>query len=192
MSLHIKYEIFLYMRPEVFTKLEELTQQKRLMGHRDGWVYGMLKEEFELTSDELAGLVKVLCFKLGWNSGVKKILEEQWQLESDYVKEVQRVNFKTKIEHEQIKVSQQRERDLQEQRRERDRLQDEAKYLSDAHKIETEVKVRELLLDYQQNQVANRQFTEMEKGIIMLMLRMNPNDQRWLLEMMYDRFSKLS
>ena len=180
------------MRPEVFSSLEELVRQKKLMGHRDGWVYGMLKEEFELTSDELAGLVKVLGFKLGWNSGVEKILEEQWQLESDYVKEVQRVNIKIKLEKEQIKISQQRERDLQERRRERDRLQDKAKYLSDARKIETEVEVRGLLLDYQQNQVASRQFTEMEKGIIMLMLRMDPNDQRWLLEMMYDRLSKLS
>ena len=180
------------MRPKVFAKLEELIQQKRLMGHRDGWVYGMLKGEFELTSDELTGLVKVLGFKLGWNSGVEKILEEQWQLESDYIKEVQRVNLKVKLEQEQIKVAQQRERDLQERRKERDRLQDEAKYLSDAHKIETETKVRGLLLEYQQNQVASRQFTEMEKGIIMLMLRMNPNDQRWLLEMMYNRFSKLS
>ena len=117
----------------------------------------------------------------GWNFSVEKILEEQWQLESDRLKELERV-----------KVSQQREKDLQERRRESDRLKDEAKYLSDVDKIETETKVRGLLLEYQQNQVASRQFTEMEKGIIMLMLRMNPNDQRWLLEMMYDRFSKLS
>jgi hypothetical protein len=180
------------MRPEVFAKLEELAQQKKILGYRDGWVYGMLKREFELTSDELSSLVKVLGFKLGWNPTVEKILEEQWQLEADYEKEVAQVKSNIKLELEQIKVSQQRERDLQERRRESNRIQDEAKYLSDVHKIETEAKVRGLLLEYQQNQVASRQFTEMEKGIIILMLRMNLNDQRWLLEMMYDRFSKLS
>ena len=169
------------MRPEVFASLEEFVQQKRLMGRSDSWVYGMLRQKFELTPDELSFLVKILGFKLGWNFSVEKILEEQWQLESDRLKELERV-----------KVSQQREKDLQERRRESDRLKDEAKYLSDVDKIETETKVRGLLLEYKQNQVASRQFTEMEKGIIMLMLRMNPNDQRWLLEMMYDRFSKLS
>ena len=145
-----------------------------------------------ITPDELSSLVKVLGFKLGWNSSVEKILEEQWQLESARLKELERVKIKNQREREQVKASQQREKDLQERRRESDRLKDEAKYLSNVDKIETETKVRGLLLEYQQNQVASRQFTEMEKGIIMLMLRMNPNDQRWLLEMMYDRFSKLS
>ena len=65
------------MRPEVVAFLKELVQQKRLMGHSDSWVYGMLRQKFELTPDELSSLVKVLGFKLGWNSSVEKILEEQ-------------------------------------------------------------------------------------------------------------------
>ena len=36
------------MRPEVFAFLKELVQQKRLMGHSDSWVYGMLRQKFEL------------------------------------------------------------------------------------------------------------------------------------------------
>ncbi len=60
------------MRPQVFTKLEKLVQQKKLMAYQDCWIYGILKQEFELNPDELNALAKVLGFKFGWNSTVEK------------------------------------------------------------------------------------------------------------------------
>ncbi len=48
---------------------------------KDGWVYGRLKQEFDLQSNELEAISTALKFKYGWNKSVEEILERQWQEE---------------------------------------------------------------------------------------------------------------
>jgi predicted RNA-binding protein with EMAP domain len=69
------------MREEVLLQLRSLIQKKIAGSWKDGWVYGKLKQEFDLQPDELAEMARLLGFKKGWNSVVESLLEEQWQKE---------------------------------------------------------------------------------------------------------------
>lgn len=67
------------MRQEFSDRLRVLMQEKSAGSWRDGWVYGRLKQEFDLQLDELNAMATALGFKYGWNSTVKNILKNQWQ-----------------------------------------------------------------------------------------------------------------
>jgi hypothetical protein len=67
------------MRQEFSDQLKILLKEKFAGSWRDGWVYGRLKQEFDLELDELNAIATALGFKYGWNSTVKDILENQWQ-----------------------------------------------------------------------------------------------------------------
>ncbi|MGB7084664.1 MAG: hypothetical protein WBD47_03860, partial [Phormidesmis sp.] len=61
------------MRQEFSERLKVLLREKFSGSWKDGWVYGRLKQEFDLQSDELNALATALRFKYGWNSAVKDI-----------------------------------------------------------------------------------------------------------------------
>ena len=67
------------MRPEVLEQIKVLVREKHAGSRKDGWVYGKLKQAFDLQPDELDQLAAALGFKYGWNPTVKDILEKQWQ-----------------------------------------------------------------------------------------------------------------
>jgi stage V sporulation protein K len=60
-------------------RLQELIQERFAGSYRDGWIYGRLLQEFDLTPEQLNLLATTLGFKYGWNAIVQDILEKQWQ-----------------------------------------------------------------------------------------------------------------
>lgn len=70
---------------------------------KDGWVYGRLKEEFDLQPDELNKLATVLGFKYGWNSSVENILEDQWKKEEIRWKEQELRSAKNRLAARQVR-----------------------------------------------------------------------------------------
>lgn len=67
------------MREEVQKKLKILVRARFSGLWSDGWVYAQLKQDFDLTTDELDKLASVLGFKYGWNPVVEQLLEDQWE-----------------------------------------------------------------------------------------------------------------
>lgn len=67
------------MRQEVQKKLKILVRERFSGLWSDGWVYAQLKQDFDLTTDELDKLASVLGFKYGWNPVVEQLLEDQWE-----------------------------------------------------------------------------------------------------------------
>ncbi|MEB3291952.1 MAG: hypothetical protein VKJ24_02210 [Synechococcales bacterium] len=164
-------------RAEVLTKITELTWQRKAGGHIDGWLYGMLKQEFDLTPDELNAVAESLGFKYGWNPTLKMLLEEQWQKE-----ETQRQ------ERERLQKKYQNEQELQALRVKKQDLQDTAARLKKIRKLEAENAATALLKDYLQTRPMDRPLTELEKSIVFLVLNMQESDQTWLLETIYHRY----
>ncbi len=69
------------MRQEFLDRLKILLKERLAGSWKDGWVYGRLKQEFDLQPDELGAIANVLKFKYGWNPTVQELLERQWQEE---------------------------------------------------------------------------------------------------------------
>ncbi|MBW4550860.1 MAG: hypothetical protein KME35_07100 [Aphanocapsa sp. GSE-SYN-MK-11-07L] len=69
------------MRQEFVDRFNALLSEKRQGLWKDGWVYGRLKQEFDLQPDELDAMATGLGFKYKWNPMLKEILEQQWQKE---------------------------------------------------------------------------------------------------------------
>ncbi len=72
------------MRQEFLNRLRVLLLERRSGSWKDGWVYGRLKQEFDLQPDELDAMATALGFKYKWNPGLKFVLEEQWQKEEPH------------------------------------------------------------------------------------------------------------
>jgi hypothetical protein len=156
------------MRDEVMQKLESLLKERKIFNYKDGWIYGCLKNEFDLTSDELDSLANALGFKYGWNSTVEEILEGQWQEEADRIRELERAK--------EIRLIEQKKK----------KLADELKYLKD--KTELEQTIHKLLIEYKQMKLVDTELTDVERGLITLIMKMSAQQQLWLLEMIYNRF----
>jgi len=60
-------------------RLQVLIDERRSRRFKDGWVYGRLKQEFDLQPEQLAIMATALGFKYGWNLVVQDLLEKQWQ-----------------------------------------------------------------------------------------------------------------
>jgi hypothetical protein len=67
------------MNPDFLDDLRMLRSERFSGSWSDGWIYGRLKQKFNLQPDELNEMARALGFKYGWNPTVKKLLEEQWQ-----------------------------------------------------------------------------------------------------------------
>jgi PP-loop superfamily ATP-utilizing enzyme len=165
------------MRPEVLDRLNTLNLQKISSGYKDGWLYGMLEREFDLSPDELSFLATKLGFKYGWNPTIASLLERQWETESVNVEIL-----------EDLKAKENRAAELKARQRELTRLQDEATHRNNALKLESEKRARTFLLEHPNLVVADRPFTKMEKSIIWLTIQMSEDDQKWVLEQIYERF----
>lgn len=123
---------------------------------KDGWVYGRLRQEFDLQPDELNAMATALGFKYGWNPMVKDILENQWQ-------------------EDEVRWMQQEANKIQKQaslNRQKNDLSQEITVL--LQEIETVAKPRQEL-------------TEIERALIALIIKMNVDEQWWLLKIIFDR-----
>ncbi|MEM9217908.1 MAG: hypothetical protein AAGD25_26650 [Cyanobacteria bacterium P01_F01_bin.150] len=109
------------MRQEVSDRLNILILEKLSSLWNEGWVYGRLREEFDLNPDELEYLVARLGFKKGWNPMLKNILEEQWEEQKNLWKktEAKRVlekeKEKLKADQEVAKIQKEIDETLQKQ-----------------------------------------------------------------------------
>lgn len=96
------------MRQEFPDRLKILLREKFAGLWKDGWVYGRLKQEFDLQPDELNAMVAALGFKRGWNPMVQEILENQWQ--EDEIRWMQQEANKLKkqasLKHQKHELSQ--------------------------------------------------------------------------------------
>ncbi|NET52683.1 MAG: ATPase, partial [Merismopedia sp. SIO2A8] len=94
------------MRQEVVDRLQVLRMEKLGSIWTDGWVYGRLKEEFELQPDELEFFAEQLGFKYGWNPKLQAVLEQQWQQQGPIWKGIQQtVAAQTPSAHATVKSS---------------------------------------------------------------------------------------
>ncbi|NET09367.1 MAG: hypothetical protein F6K16_32620 [Symploca sp. SIO2B6] len=92
------------MRQEVVDRLQVLRMEKLGSIWTDGWVYGRLKEEFELQPDELEFFAEQLGFKYGWNPKLQAVLEQQWQQQGPIWKGIQQtVAAQTPSAHATVK-----------------------------------------------------------------------------------------
>lgn len=173
------------MRLDVTQKMKNLLQEKKMFGYKDGWVYGRLKQEFELTSDELDFLTQNLGFKYGWNSTVEEILEGQWQEESEKMQELEKAKERQLIEQTQMKMKLERAREMQSLEIIKNELANQVTHLKIKENLEQKIQV--LMLEYQNIKFTNRNFTDIDRAIITLIMKMTPQEKLSLLEMLYNR-----
>lgn len=150
------------MRQEFLDRLQALLKERSCGGWRDGWVYGRLKLEFTLYPDELNKIASALGFKYEWNSAVENILEGQWQKdESAWM-----------------------QRELAKAEEELSRRQRKAHI---ANKIDTTHKIAALYQEPGASGEIRRETTDIETALTELILKMNADDQLWLLEVIFNR-----
>ena len=70
------------MRQEFLERLRVLLNEKSMQCMRTGWVYGKLRQEFDLQADELQEMARRMGFKKGWNPMLKSLLEDEWEKEN--------------------------------------------------------------------------------------------------------------
>ncbi len=87
------------MDQEFLNRLQMLLRERLSGAYKDGWVYGRLKQEFDLQPEQLDAIAKALKFKYGWNPDLQNILERQWQ--EDEVTWMQRELLRAKIARDQ-------------------------------------------------------------------------------------------
>ncbi len=150
------------MRQEFLDRLQALLKERAFGGWRDGWVYGRLKQEFTLHPDELSTMTSALGFKRGWNSAVEDILEEQWQKDESRWMQQELAKAQRQSSHNQIKA------DL-------------------TSKIDTARKMAAVYQELEASGKLKREMTDIERALVGLILRMEDNDQLWLLEMIFNR-----
>jgi hypothetical protein len=96
------------MHPEFLDRLKQLRLERFSGSWSDGWIYGRLKQEFNLQPDELDAMASALGFKYGWNPTVKNLLKEQWQ--QDEVRWMQeklvRIEQKVSLNRKKTDISQ--------------------------------------------------------------------------------------
>jgi hypothetical protein len=146
------------MRQEFSDRLRLLLQDKFAGSWRDGWVYGRLKQEFNLQPEELNALATTLGFKYGWNRAVQDILENQWQ--EDEVRWMQQEL--TKVQ-KQVSLNRQ--------------------------KVSTSQKIAALLQELEAlDNKPRRELTDIERALVALILKMQSDEQIWVLEMIFNRY----
>lgn len=147
------------MRQEFSDRLRILLKDKFAGSWKDGWVYGRLKQELNLQPDELDVLATALGFKYGWNHSVKDILENQWQ--EDEVRWMQQ---------ELSKVQKQASLNRQ--------------------KVNISQKIAALLQELEAlDNKPRRELTDIERALVALILKMQSDEQLWVLEMIFNRYT---
>jgi hypothetical protein len=145
------------MRQIVLDRLKVIISEKVLGGWRDGWVYGRLKQEFELQPDELNAIAQVLGFKYGWNAALEKLLWQQWQLEESRWKQQELKTAKQQLSKRQ----------------------------QDAN-IAQEINMTKIAKDLCEDGVFDRELTQIEKKLIKIILTMDAEEQLWLLDVIFE------
>lgn len=93
------------MRQEFLDRLRILLRERSAGSWKDGWVYGRLKQDFDLQPDELNEMAAALRFRYGWNSSVKDILENQWQEDEVRWMRQERETTKNKVSQQLEKLN---------------------------------------------------------------------------------------
>ena len=86
------------MRQEFLDRLKVLMNERSMKCMRLGWVYGMLRQEFNLQPDELEEMARRMKFKKGWNPMLKSLLEDEWEKEKasqENIAEIRRSRLQT-------------------------------------------------------------------------------------------------
>lgn len=141
------------MRHTVLERLKILLSERAVDGWRDGWVYGRLKQEFDLQPDELNAIAEVLGYKYGWNAALEQLLWKQWQEEEGRWQERQLAAAKHQL--------------IQRQK---------------AANIAQDLKVAKAVADLQGDTVSDRALTSLETKLIKIILSMNVEEQLWILD----------
>lgn len=145
------------MRQIFLDRLKVILSEKTLGGWRDGWVYGRLKQEFELQPDELNAIAQVLGFKYGWNASLEKLLWQQWQAEESRWKQQELKTAKQQLSKRQ----------------------------QDAN-IAQEINMTKIAKDLCDDGVFDRELTQLEKKLMKIILTMNVEEQLWLLDVIFE------
>jgi hypothetical protein len=132
------------VRHTVLERLKCLLRERAVDGWRDGWVYGRLKQEFELQPDELNAIADVLGFKYGWNAALEQLLWKQWQEEEGRWQERELATAKMQIAKRQRAAS-----------------------------IAQDLNIAKVVADLQDELVSHREVTTLEKKLIKIILSMN-------------------
>lgn len=149
------------MRQEFINRLRVLRQERNAGSWRDGWIYGRLKQDFDLQPDELNEMTAALGFKHGWNSFVKDILENQWQKDEVRWELYKRDQAQSKIS-QKLKVLEISE--------EKDELLQELRNLGISR------------------DASRTKLTEVERVLIGLILRMRVDEQSQVLSTILNRY----
>jgi hypothetical protein len=145
------------MRQIVLDRLKVVLSEKAVGGWRDGWVYGRLKQEFDLQPDELNAIAQVLGFKFGWNAALEKLLWQQWQLEESRWKQQELKTAKQQL----------------------------SKHQQDAN-IAQEINMTKIAKDLCDDGVFDRELTQIEKKLMKIILTMDAEEQLWLLDVIFE------
>ncbi|MBE9065923.1 hypothetical protein IQ260_04585 [Leptolyngbya cf. ectocarpi LEGE 11479] len=144
------------MRQEFSDRLKILRKERVTGSWRDGWIYGRLKQEFDLQPDELNTMATVLGFKYGWNPMVKNILENQWQ-------------------EDEVRWMQQ----------EANKIQKQASLKRQKYTLSQKIAV--LLREVETVAKPRQELTDIERVLIAQIIKMEVDEQVWMLEMILDR-----
>jgi hypothetical protein len=145
------------MRQLFLDRLKAVLNEKTVGSWRDGWVYGRLKQEFELQPDELDAIAKILGFKYGWNAALEKLLWQQWQLEE------------SRWQQQELKAAKQQLNKRQQ----------------DAN-IAQEINMTKIAKDLCDDGIFDRELTAIEKKLMKIILTMNAEEQLWLLDVIFE------
>ncbi len=155
------------MHPDFPSRLKALIAEKMAGSWKDGWVYGRLKQEFELQPDELDVMASALGFKQSWNPGLHNLLETQWQAEADRWREREQGRVRARLEIEKRQI-QDRIFQQQEQR--------------------TIDKLRKHLQEVNAAKRSPKELTDIERVLVTLVLNMRLEDQAWVLDKVLNRY----
>lgn len=177
------------MHPNFSSRLNTLIVESMAGSYKVGWVYGRLKQEFDLQPDELNVMASALGFKRGWNPGLQNLLETQWQAEEDRWREREQQKCCKQLEQQKRQVQDRLNREkLQIQ----NQFEEEKLHLRNQIFLQEERRVIGKLQNYlqelQASEVSTRELTDIERVLITLILNMRVEEQAWALSMVLNRY----
>lgn len=128
--------------------------------------------------------------KFGWKDGwIYGRLKKQFILTPDELNAIAKaLGFKYGWNStvENILEEQWRKEEIHWMNYEKRKLEEEVDRLQS--KIDVEAKIKQLVYEYNKMKSLDREMTDIERGLVVLIMKMKPQDQLWLLEMIYNRF----
>jgi hypothetical protein len=133
--------------------------ERRSGSWTDGWIYGRLKQEFDLQPDELDAMTSAMGFKYGWNTTVENLLEGQC--------------LKDEVRWMEQKLS---------------RIEEKVSLHRKKSDISDKIAVLVQELELKSSSSNKKEYTDIEQALMGLILKMNYDDQMWVLKMIFNHF----